>query len=301
MVAREGERKNWMRSLMAILAILLMAGGCSLPWQSAETTDTEAETATASEEGTLPAEESEANPEETSAASEGEVAVTTTEERQNNEETMKSFQRAFSKLDAASLITYEGKFQGVPALCISTKDLCIELLLDIKGNAVGVIIAQDFGNDEWRSLTIPKGAEKRDLVIQNINAFKYNPKLPHTGHNAFLGEARSCDAVEYIDGRTIEGTYKNSDTTFKAYLINDSLTAISTAANYDVNIYPANFEDKDNFETCVRILQDMSSKMELMQADSQGYIPSIKNSVDLELLKLYQIIEAANTVSESDL
>ena len=295
MVAREGERKNWMRSLMAIMAILLMVGGCSLPWQSAETTE-------ASEDNTLPAEESGTMPGETTAVvSENEMTVTTTEAKQNNEETMKSFQRAFNKLDAASLITYEGKFQGVPALCLSTNDICIELLLDVKGNAVGVILAQDFGNGEWRSLTVPKGADKRDLVIQNINAFKYNSKLSHTGHNAFLGEARSCDSVEYIDGRTIEGTYKSSDMTFKAYLVNDSLTAISTAANYDVNIYPANFEDKDNFETCVRILQDMSSKLELMQPDVQGYISEIKDSVNLELLKLYQIIEAANTLTESDL
>lgn len=289
MYVREKGRKSRIRGLMAILAILLMAGGCTMPWQATETEEI-------SESTELVPAESEALTDSTTAP-ESEVPVTTAVK--DDKETMESFKRAFNKLDAADLITYEGKFKGVPVLCFSTKELCIELLLDVKSNAAGVIIAQDFGNDEWRSLTVPKGAGKRDLVIQNINAFKYNPKLAHTGHNAFLGEARSCDAVSYIDGTTIEGTYRTSDTTFKAYLINDTITAISTAANYDVNIYPAAFSDKDSFDTSIRILQDMATKLELMTDDTQGYIAAVRENVKYELVRLYEILEEANTLTES--
>ncbi len=280
MYEKETTRRSKLMKLMALLAIFLMAGGCKFPWESAETTAAETEAAPV---------ESENAPAETTAP---EVPVeTTAENKMNFVETMESFQAAFKKLDAEELVTYEGKFQGVPALCFSTKDLCVELLLDVKSNAAGVIVAQDFGNGEWRSVAVPKGAAKREMTIQNINAFKYNPTLAHTGLNAFLGEARSCDVVQYIDGMTIEGRYELSNMTFKAYLVNDTLTAISTAANYDVNIYPANMTDSDSFATCVRILQDMSKKLAVMPADELGYIESVTDSVNRELNKLYSKLE----------
>lgn len=281
MCEKETTQRSKLMKLMALLAIFLMAGGCKFPWESAETTAAASEAAPAGNENA---------PAETTAPF-TEPAETTTENKKNFVETMESFQAAFKKLDAEDLVTYEGKFQGVPALCFSTKDLCVELLLDVKSNAAGVIIAQDFGNGEWRSVVVPKGAAKREMSIQNINAFKYNPTLPHTGLNAFLGEARSCDVVQYIDGMTIEGRYELSDTTFKAYLVNDTITAISTAANYDVNIYPANLTDSDSFSTSVRILQDMSRKMAVMPVDELGYIESVAESVNRELNKLYTKLE----------